>query len=122
MKKTTNYKNGHFAEKIALWFLRLKGYHLVEMNYTTGRGTGAGEIDLIMTRGKTLVFVEVKKRQNLITSAEAITRKNRQRVRKGAEAFLQKHPRYQSYAIRFDAVLFENNFWPHHISNAWQDS
>ena len=120
MKKRTNYKTGHFAEKIALIFLMLKGYHFVAANYVTGRGTGAGEIDLIVKKQKTLVFVEVKKRQNLTTSAEAITTKNQQRVSRGASAFLQKHPEYRQYAVRFDAVLFQNNFWPHHIPNAWE--
>ena len=119
MKKTTNYANGHFAEKIATWFLRFKGYHLVTRNYVTGRGTGAGEIDLIMTKGKTLVFFEIKKRKNFVVSAEAITAKNKQRCLRGAEAFLKTHPKYRNYQIRFDAVLFEQNLWPHHIPNAW---
>ena len=52
-----NYYFGHFAEDVALWYLRLKGYRKVAKNYVTGRGTGAGEVDLIVKKSKTLVFV-----------------------------------------------------------------
>ena len=117
--KKSNYRTGHFSEKIALFWLMLKGYTPLHLNYVTGRGTGAGEIDLVVKKAKTLVFVEVKKRQNLTTSAEAITRKNQNRTARAAEAFLQRNPSYQNYAIRFDAILFNTGFWPHHIKNAW---
>ena len=117
--KKSNYCTGHFAEKIALSWLILKGYTPLHLNYVTGRGTGAGEVDLILKKGKTLVFVEVKKRQNLTTAGEAISHKNQQRVMRAAEAFLQRNPHYQNYTVRFDAVLFEQNFIPHHIKNAW---
>ena len=118
--KKSNYRSGHFAEKIALLMLILKGYHPIKMNYVTGRGTGASEIDLIVSKKKTLVFVEVKKRQNLTTSAEAITTKSQTRIARAAEAFIRKNSKYQNYQIRFDAVLFQNNFWPHHIKDAWR--
>ena len=118
--KKSNYHTGHFAEKVALLMLLLKGYYPLAMNYVTGRGTGASEIDLIVRKRKTLVFVEVKKRTNFMTSAEAITGKSQQRLAKAAEAFMQKNPKYNTYQIRFDAVLFENNFWPHHIKDAWR--
>ncbi len=117
--KKSNYYRGHFAEKIALCWLLLKGYIPLHLNYVTGRGTGAGEIDLIVKRGHTLVFVEVKKRQNLTTAAEAITRKNQQRIARAAEAFLRQNPSYQNHAIRFDAVLFCRGIIPHHLKDAW---
>ena len=118
--KKSNYKTGHFAEKVALAFLMLKGYYPVAMNYVTGRGTGASEIDLIVKKNHTLIFVEVKKRQNLMTSAEAITAKAQSRLARAAEAFVRKNPKYNDYQIRFDAILFGNNFWPHHIKDAWR--
>ncbi len=120
MKKKTNYKIGHFSEKIALWFLRFKGYRLIQMNYVTGRGTGASEIDLIMEKRKTLIFIEVKKRQDKMTAGEAITSKSKKRIAKAAEVFIAKHPLYQTYDIRFDAVLFDNTFLPQHIKEAWR--
>ena len=118
--KKSNYYIGHFAEKIALIYLLCIGYWPIKINYVTGRGTGASEIDLIVRKAKTLVFVEVKKRKDLITSAEAITPKSKMRLARATNAFLQKHPKYKKYKIRFDAILFEKNFWPHHIKDAWR--
>ena len=117
--KKSNYRTGHFAEKIALLLLLLKGYWPGAINYMTGRGTGASEVDLIVKRGKMLIFVEVKKRQNITTSAEAITHKVQKRIARAAEVFLANNPTYHNYQIRFDAILFEKNFYPHHIKSAW---
>lgn len=118
--KKSNYHTGHFAEKIALFLLLIKGYTPLHLNYVTGPGTGAGEVDLIVKKAKNLVFVEVKKRQNLTTAAEAITYRNQHRVARAAEAFLRHNPHYQNHTIRFDVVLFGQGFWPHHIKDAWR--
>ncbi|MBP5343559.1 MAG: YraN family protein [Alphaproteobacteria bacterium] len=120
MKKRTNYKTGHFAEKITALLLICKGYRPIACNFVTGRGTGAGEIDLIMKHGKTLVFVEVKKRKDYITAAEAITQKNQLRTSRASEAFLRRYPQYSNCQIRYDAVLFFPKHWPVHIKDAWR--
>ncbi len=110
---------GKFAEFMALQYLRLKGYALVSCNYVTGRGTGAGEVDIIVKNQTTLVFIEVKKRKDLATASYAIQPKQQQRIRRGAEAFLAHHPEYQNFDIRFDAVLIELPFKIEHIENAF---
>ena len=115
----TNYREGHFAEKIARCFLWLKGYRCVAQNFITGKGTNAGEIDLIVKRNKTLVFVEVKKRQTAQKAMYAITSKQQERLVKGALSFLKKHPEYQLYQKRFDVVMCVPNRLPKHIKNAW---
>ena len=111
--------SGRTAEFMALQYLRLKGYSLVACNYITGRGTGAGEVDLIVKNQTSLVFVEVKKRKNLEQAAYAIKPKQQLRIRKGAEAFLAKHPEYENFDIRFDAVLIKFPFGFEHIENAF---
>lgn len=116
---TTNYKAGHFAETIALWFLRFKGYRFVAKNFVTGKGTNAGEIDLIVKRGKTLVFVEVKKRKTELKALYAINSKQQMRLTKGAVSFIKSHPEYDGYQLRFDAIIFYANRLPKHIQNAW---
>lgn len=68
----TNYHNGRLAEFCARLWLRCKGYRIIAVNYKTGRGTKAGEIDFIACRGKTLVFAEVKKRRTLDNAAYSI--------------------------------------------------
>lgn len=100
-----NCKAGHFAEKIARWYLFFKGYHLIARNYVTGRGTKAGEIDLVVCRGRTLVFVEVKKRASLEQAAYAVLPAQQERIRRASAGFIARHPEYQGYNIRFDAFL-----------------
>lgn len=114
-----NYRAGHFAEKLALLYLRCKGYHLLAQNYVTGRGTHAGEVDLIVRRGKTLVFVEVKKRSSLEEAAYAVRPPQQQRIRRAAEAFLAKNPLYAGYDLRFDAVLIRFPFQITHLQSAF---
>ncbi len=117
----TNYETGHFAETIAIWFLRFRGYRLVKRNFVVKRGTGAGEIDLIMTKGKKIIFFEVKKRKTYNLAAEAITIKNQMRVVKSSAVFLKQYPRYQSYQVQYDAIIFSSyHFFPRHIQNAWR--
>lgn len=116
---TTNYKAGHRAEKTALFWLRLKGYRLVAKNFVVGRGTGAGEVDLIVRRGKTLVFVEVKKRPDVETALNAIRSKNMQRIEKTSQFFLAKNPKYKDYEIRYDVMMMTGG-WPKHLPNAWR--
>ncbi len=111
--------SGKTAEFIALQYLRLKGYSLVACNYITGRGTGAGEVDIIVKNTHTLVFVEVKKRTDLTTAAYAIKPAQISRIRRGAEAFLMLHKEYTNYDIRFDAILVESWLKIRHIENAF---
>lgn len=114
-----NYRSGHFAEWLALMYLRAKGYRKIAVNFRNGRGSGAGEVDLIMCRGKTLVFIEVKMRQNLDLAAEAILPRQMERVRRGAEVYLQQNPQYSTYDIRFDAVLIKLPCRLRHLENAF---
>ena len=114
-----NNKSGYLAESMARWFLRLKGYHIVACNVITGKGTHSGEIDFIARRGKTLVFVEVKKRSSLEKAAYAIKPIQQQRIRNGAATFLKKNPQFADFNIRFDAVLITFPCTIEHIENAW---
>lgn len=115
----TNDYSGRMAEFMALQHLRLKGYMLVACNYVTGRGTGAGEVDLIVKNQTTLVFVEVKKRKDVVTAAYSILPKQQERIRRAAEIFLSRHSEYNDFEVRFDAVLVKMPFAIEHIENAF---
>lgn len=103
------------AEYLALVWLTLKGYRLVAMRYKTP----VGEIDLIVRRGKSLVFVEVKARREYAVAASSIHHKNQSRVMRAAQSFLVHHPAYQHYQVRFDAVVITWYKRPHHLIHAF---
>ena len=115
-----NNQSGKFAELVASIYFSIKGYSIIKRNHITGKGTGAGEIDLIIKRNNTLVFVEVKKRTDLETAAYAISASQQQRLWKAAENFIQTHPEYADFEVRFDAFLFALPLHYKHIVDAWR--
>ncbi len=112
---TTGHAAGLAAEKTAELYLRAKGYQLLQRRYRTPHG----EIDLVMQRGRVIVFFEVKYRKNADIAAESIHMRNQMRVRQAAELYLQRHPAYDGFDIRFDALLMAPRRWPQHIENAF---
>lgn len=114
-----NSKTGKYAETLACFYLKLKGYSILDRNHVTGRGTGAGEIDIIAKKKKTIVFIEVKKRKTIEDASYAISKQQQVRIINGAEAFLQKHQRYQNLDKRFDVILVSFPLKISHIKNAW---
>lgn len=114
------YFIGKYSEFLTRLILRLKGYKIISKNFKTGNGTNAGEIDIIALKNKTLCFIEVKTRTNLETAAYAISKKQKQRISKGAMNFIKKYPKYSNYDCRFDAFLISYKSPPSHIKNAWE--
>lgn len=113
-----SYNKGKFSEFFASILLISKGYKILKKRFVIGKGTHAGEIDLIAKRGKNLVFIEVKSRRNKLESLYAINKTQKQRIARSAEIFLKYNPRFSNYNIRFDAILFAP-FYIKHIKNAW---
>lgn len=115
MTAQTGYRKGLRAETLAAWYLRCKGYRILALRYKTR----VGEIDVVARRGRSIVFAEVKWRADRKSALEAIHGDNQARVRRAAELYLQKHPRYTGYETRFDALVFAPRIWPLHIKNAF---
>ena len=115
-KKIKAQRQGQFAETIASWFLRMKGYKLLSRNYKTK----VGEIDLIVIKGNSLCFVEVKKRGSKEAAAFAISQRQKERIIRASELYVKQNPGYQQCDIRFDAILIGATVIPYHITNAWQ--
>ena len=92
---------GKAAEDAALAYLQQAGLKLVERNFRTR----AGEIDLIMSDGNTLVFVEVRYRRTsqFGTGLESITAAKTGRIVRTASAYLQRG-RLSDRNCRFDIV------------------
>jgi len=105
-------RRGRRAESLAAWLLRLKGYRVLARRYKTP----AGEIDLVMKRGRTVVFVEVKQRPDEIAALEAITPAARQRIARAAALWVSRHPAAATLDQRFDIVLACPGRIPRHLA------
>lgn len=115
-KRTT----GSYGEELACRFLKNLGYEIIEQNYQFGHG----EIDIIAKHKETLVFVEVKYRQNLEYGPPelAISLSKQKQIRKTAEAYLYKNDiKDQQCRIDFIAILHLKDSKPqiNHILNAF---
>jgi putative endonuclease len=106
---------GHHAETIALWYLRLKGYRLIARRFKSA----GGEIDLVMRRGKTLVFIEVKARSSVDQGLHAVTPNQSRRISAAAAFFTARHDMTAIAEQRFDIVAVPSYLWPTHIKNAF---
>ena len=110
----TRYNLGIVAEYYVLIYYVIGFYQPLHHRYKSY----VGEIDIIMKRGKWLVFIEVKARKHGID--EAIVSGNQQRrISKTAELFITKNQRYTGYNIRFDLVIVKPYRLPQIIKNAW---
>ena len=114
--RRTAEKRGRRAEQIAAWYLRLKGYGILARRF---RGP-IGEIDLVVRRLGTLVFVEVKARSDDEAALEAVGSKARARIAHAAEAWLMRYPAAASMKLRFDVIVISPGFsLPRHVRNAF---
>lgn len=95
-------QRGTLAEEHARKFLVQNGLRLLQQNFYSR----FGEIDLIMQDNDTLVFVEVRKRQQGFTQAlESITYCKQQKLVRAARYYLLKLGREVN--CRFDAVIID---------------
>lgn len=108
-------KWGRRVENLATWLLRFKGYKTLERRFKTP----VGEIDLIMKRGNTIVFIEVKGRKLLQEAYESLKITQLNRIKQAANLYLSKYPYYLNYTLRFDVVLISPYRFPIHLENAW---
>lgn len=113
--RTEAERRGRRGERLAAWYLRLTGWHVVAWRVKTPRG----EIDLVARRGRTVCFVEVKWRKSAAELSQAIDARRLQRVAAAAEALA---PRYAARGedVRIDVLLLAPWCWPRRIANAWQ--
>ena len=104
---------GYIGEWIACIILIIKGYKIIAHRYKTK----LGEIDIIVAKNNTLVFIEVKSRKSDEKCFIAITPKQLHRIQNASQIFLNRHPKYHAYALRYDVMLIANWSLPIHIQN-----
>ena len=114
------WRKGRFAESLCVFFLRLKGWIILEHGHAGIRGAGVGEIDIIAKRRNTLAFIEVKSRGDKTTALNALTGEQRKRIVRAAETYLRSHSELSTLDIRFDLMVLGSGFVPTHIVDAWR--
>lgn len=103
-----NHADGVRGENMAAAYLETAGYRIVTRNWRFHRN----EIDIIAMEDDTLVFVEVKKRQDSANGygCEAVDHAKQQRIRRVAEAYLACTKRAQNDTkCRFDVVSIDDD-------------
>ncbi len=113
---TAARKSGRTAEVLCAVWLICKGYRLLGFRLRTPMG----EIDLLAAKGRTLAVVEVKRRTDLASALDAVTRRQRERLRRAAQSIAARRPAFQDAEIRLDLIALAPGRWPRHIRDAWR--
>jgi putative endonuclease len=108
--------SGRRGEWLAVAFLTLKGYRLLQRRF----GGKGGEIDLIMARGNDIVFVEVKARASLDDAASAITADKRRLMEARIRQWLARNPWAMQRNLRADAVFVAPWRLPRHVPGVFE--
>jgi putative endonuclease len=115
MKRQKAERGGRRAERLAAWWLRLKGWRILAMRARTP----VGEVDLVARRGKVLAFIEVKARATEAQAALALDEYRLRRVVRAAEALLPRYVR-DGDIVRLDAMFIVPWRLPRHMINVSQ--
>lgn len=100
---------GKQGEEKAAEFFRDNGFTILDKNFRYGR---YGEIDLVISRGNLIAFVEVKTRtsDHFGGPLYSLTQKKINAIKKTAQSFLLKNPHLSKPEIicRFDLLAIED--------------
>jgi putative endonuclease len=105
----STFARGRSAERRVAWHYRLRGYRILARNVRAG----GVELDLIVRRGRRLVFCEVKLKEGprFGDPLEAVDFSKRERLRRGAQAWLLANPElggldhtFEVAAVRPDGI------------------
>ena len=114
-QKRKAYTKGLRAEWLAAWYLRLKGYRIIEC----GMRTKSGEIDIIARKGDLVAIVEVKYRKNIDDALNAVDSRSQHRIANAANIWLSAQRDFEKLSLRFDIVAVLPGKWPKHFIGAF---
>ena len=112
MLTSPKQRQGSRFEQRACEFLQAQGLILVTQNWQQHK---VGELDLVMLeKGRawsTLVFVQVRQRQNSVfgDAALSVTAGKQRKIIKAARYFLQQNQKYSDYECRFDVIAYNTS-------------
>jgi putative endonuclease len=97
--------SGKHAEQRAAWWYRLRGYRVLARN----AWIGGYELDLVVRRGRRLVFCEVKAKggDRFGDPADMVDAEKQRRLVLAAEAWLALHPEARGLAVSFDVIAIQ---------------
>jgi putative endonuclease len=101
-RRTSTTERGRAAERRAAWHYRLRGYRILARNARAG----GVELDLIVRRGRRIVFVEVKQKSGprYGDPLEAVGAWKQERLRRGIAAWLAAHREARGLDVEVEIV------------------
>ena len=115
-RRTFTYLRGRGAERVALLWLLAKGYRPLARRFSAS----GGEIDLVVRRGATIAFVEVKARASMEAALASIDAAKRRRFSRAARAWITRNPSPSGFTFRADAVFIAPGAFPRHVPAAFE--
>lgn len=97
--------SGKRAERRASWWYRLRGYRILAAN----AWAGGYELDLVVRRGRWVVFCEVKSKAGdaFGEAVEMVDEEKQRRIRGAATAWLAEHPEHGGLQVVFDVIAVQ---------------
>jgi putative endonuclease len=97
---------GKRAEWRAAWWYRLRGYRVL----ATNAWVAGYELDLVVRRGRRLIFCEVKEKagERFGDPVEMVDAEKQRRLRRAAEAWLAAHPEAAGLVVSFDVIAVQD--------------
>ncbi|MGR4000310.1 MAG: YraN family protein [Alphaproteobacteria bacterium] len=124
-RKLEAQKLGRIAEMQVLWHFRLRGWKILARNWRPRSARqGGGELDLVIKRRSSIVFIEIKARKNKENLETILSHAQQKRIKRAATEFLAqletKNPaNTANLSARFDLVCVFNHRLQH-FQNIWQ--
>ena len=112
-----NIRKGKKGEDIACDYLKRNGYRIMNRNFKTD----IGEIDIVATDEKTVIFVEVKSRTSdgFGVPSEAVNYFKRNKINQVASQYIKKFMLF-GVDVRFDVIeVYLSDKRVNHIESAF---
>ena len=96
--------DGMLAEERACRHLRWRGWRIAARNWIGG----GGELDIVASRWRTLLVVEVRRRTTLREALASIDRDKLARTMRATQALIRVHD-LQRYHLRYDLIAIDHH-------------
>lgn len=121
-EKTAAKRRGDLGEETAVEYLKAQGYEIEFCNYHSPYG----EVDIIVTKGDIIAFVEVKTRKegSMLTAREAVSPSKQKKLIKTASCYIDENkielqPRFDIFEVYFSDSKNPEITQLDHIENAF---